>query len=252
MRRRTPGVLAAEELMGTRGDPKTDEEVAELIATYEPLVTERRRARLNQILDLRLSSVTVAFDAPHDPHNGAAVMRSCEAFGVSTLHVVERKESFLAAASVSRGSEKWVDVAYHKTSASAIERLRADGMVLVGAHPEGELLPEDLAAIPRLALILGNERDGIADDLAAACTKRVQVPMRGFIESLNVSVTAAILLASATRGRTGDLDEPSRRRIYARSLFLSVPKAERHLADAVPEAPKPYKPKLNGASRWNP
>ncbi len=99
-------------------------------------------------------------------------------------------------------------------------------MSLVGAHPEGELSPEQLASVPRVALVLGNEREGIRDEIARACTARVRVPMRGFVESLNMSVTAAVLLYAATLDRPGDLDEASRRRLYARGLYLTVPQAE--------------------------
>ena len=178
------------------------------------------------MIGARLASVTVVFDAPHDPFNGAAVVRSCEAFGVQTVHVVERNEKFLTAGSVARGAQKWVDVVTYASVAPAVKTLRASGMELVGAHPEGELLPDDLASIPRLALVLGNERDGIAAELDAACTRRVRVPMRGFIDSLNVSVTAAILLERATRTRAGDLSERERRRLYARGLYFSVQKAD--------------------------
>jgi tRNA (guanosine-2'-O-)-methyltransferase len=99
----------------------------------------------------------------------------------------------------------------------------------VATHPEGELVPEDLASIPKVALVLGNERVGIAPDVRAACTRAVRVPMSGFVESLNVSVTTAILLFAATRGRKGDLDEATRRFLYARGLLLTVPRAEERL-----------------------
>jgi len=199
---------------------------ARVIRILEPLVLDRRRERLLSVIDSRLASVTVVFDAPHDPFNGAAVVRSCEAFGVQTVHVVERNEKFLTAGSVARGAQKWVDVVPHIQVTDAVRALRESGMELVGAHPEGELLPEDLAAIPRLAIVLGNERDGIAEELDAACSRRVRVPMRGFIDSLNVSVTAAILLERATRARPGDLSEAERQRLYARGLYFSVQKAD--------------------------
>lgn len=197
-----------------------------VIALLEPHVLERRRERLQGVIDRRLASVQVVFDAPHDPHNGAAVLRTCEAFGVQFLNVVERRETFLAAPSVSRGSEKWVDVRAFQSTEGVVAHLRAEGMELVAAHPDGELAPHDLAKIPRVALVLGNERDGIAAELTAACRRRVHVPMRGFVESLNVSVSAAVLLAHATAGRAGDLTEADRRRLYARGLYFSVVKAE--------------------------
>jgi tRNA (guanosine-2'-O-)-methyltransferase len=231
MRRRSPNVVGTEGLIPERIARAERHDPERVIAALEPLVLERRRDRLLQVIGQRLGSVTVLFDAPHDPHNGAAVVRTCEAFGVQTLHVVQRKETFLAASSVSKGAEKWVDVLTYDGSAGALAAVRADSMEMVGADADGELAPEDLAGIPRLCLVLGNERDGITADLAAACTRRVRVPMRGFIDSLNVSVTAAILLSHATKNRPGDLDAATRRRLFARGLYFSVPKADQVLAE---------------------
>jgi tRNA (guanosine-2'-O-)-methyltransferase len=226
MRRRTPGVLTAREMLAARIAHAEAEDADKVIRALEPFVLDRRRERLLEVIGRRLESVSVLFDAPHDPHNGAAVVRSCEAFGVQFLHVIERTEHFLAAPSVAKGSQKWVDLLTHKTADEAVQAARDMGLELVSTHPDGELLPADLAKIPRLAIVLGNERDGITDDLARACARSVRVPMRGFIESLNVSVTAAILLSAATDGRAGDLDEATRRRIYARGLYYTVDKAD--------------------------
>jgi tRNA (guanosine-2'-O-)-methyltransferase len=231
MRRRTLGVMSADELVPARIARAETHDPARAIRLLEPLVTERRRARLLEVIGQKLASVSVVFDAPHDPHNGAAVVRSCEAFGVHTLHVVERRERFLSAASVSRSAEKWVKIVCHKTAASAIAALRGDGVEMVAARPDGELLPQDLAGIGRPALVLGNEREGISAELDRACTRSVRVPMRGFVDSLNVSVTAAILLSAATTGRRGDLDEAERLRLYARGLYFSVAHAEDVLRD---------------------
>ncbi len=232
MRRRTPGVLTAREMLEATIARAEAEDAERVIGLLEPLVLERRRERLQEVIGKRLESVSVLFDAPHDPHNGAAVLRSCEAFGVQYVHVIERTEHFLAAASVAKGSQRWVDVICHARAEEAVADARRLGLELVSTHPDGELLPKDLATIPRLALVLGNERDGITDDLARACSRSVRVPMRGFIESLNVSVTAAILLSAATEGREGDLDPPTRRRMYARGLYNTVDKADEVLRGA--------------------
>lgn len=233
MRRKSEGVANADELVPElvrrveRHDPET------VISTIEPFVREERRDRIMTVLRARLESVAVVFDSPYDPHNGAAILRSCEAFGVQSLHVVERDRPFLAATKVARGSEKWVDIVRHTNVASAVSHTDARGFTRVATHPEGELEPEELASIPRLALVLGSERDGIAEELAASCTRRVRVPMRGFVESLNVSVTAAILLAFAIRGRAGDLPPAEVRRLYARGLYFSVDRARELLGDPV-------------------
>jgi tRNA (guanosine-2'-O-)-methyltransferase len=225
MRRRSDGVLPAENASREirRAEAHDPDRV---IALLEELVMPERRARLRAVIDARLAGVTVMLDAPHDPHNGAAIVRSCEAFGVSTLHVVEAREAFLVATSVARSAEKWVDVLCYKRAEAAVLAVRRAGMELVAARADGELQPQDLRAVPRLALVLGNERDGISDRLGMACTRSVRVPMRGFIESLNVSVTAAILLSAATAGRAGDLDAQTKKRLYARGLYFSVTRAE--------------------------
>jgi tRNA (guanosine-2'-O-)-methyltransferase len=196
----------------------------------QEFVTAERAERLRAVFATRLDSVTVVMDAPHDPHNGAAVIRSCDAFGVQRLHVVERIERFLAANSVARGSERWVDVRAYPAVDDAVAALVASGHELVATHPEGDLLPHDLPSIGRLALVLGNERTGIAAHLRAACRHSVRIPMRGFAESLNVSVTAAILLQHATRDRPGDLSGPEKELLYARALILTVPHAPEILA----------------------
>ncbi len=193
-------------------------------------VRPERAARLRGVFATRLDSVTVVMDAPHDPHNGAAVIRSCDAFGVHRLHVIERLEPFLAASSVARGSERWVDVRPHPDVEDAVAAIAASGHELVATHPDGDLLPEDLRSIPRVALVLGNERNGIVDQLRAACRHSVRIPMRGFAESLNVSVTAAILLQHATSGRAGDLPAEEQDLLYARALVLTVPHAAEILA----------------------
>lgn len=209
-----------------------------VIAALEPLVVEPRRDRLRAVIGARLASVTVLMDSPHDPHNAGAVLRSCDAFGVQELHVVPREEAFAISTTVTRGSEKWVDLVLHPNPAVAVAALAQRGFELVSTHPEGTLVPEDLASIPKLALVLGNEHDGIRDDLERAATRSVRVPMRGFVESLNLSVSAAILLRAATQGRAGDLDDGHRQWLYARGLYRSVVRAERVLAAMAPDRPR--------------
>jgi tRNA (guanosine-2'-O-)-methyltransferase len=226
VRRKTPGVVRGSELLPALIKRVERHDAARVVELLEPLVLDRRAQRLKDVIGQRLESVQVVFDAPHDPHNGAAVLRSCEAFGVQYVHVIERLEKFLAAPSVAKGAEKWVDLHHWSNVDEVIATMKERGLELVAAAPDGELAPHELARIPRLALVLGNERDGIADKLAAACTRRVRVPMRGFVESLNVSVSAAILLAHATVGRAGDLSEEERLRLYARGLYFTVDKAD--------------------------
>jgi len=196
-----------------------------IIERLEPLVLDRRRERFLGVIENRLGSVTLFLDELSDPHNRAAVVRSCDAFGVQELHALQEAEEFSVHHAVAAGSERWVDVRHHRQPAPVLAELEARGFELIQTHPRGELTPDELAAVPRLALILGNEHRGIAPVLARAARRRVRIPMRGFVESLNVSVSAAILLAAATRGRAGDLPPEVKRHLYARALFYSVPRA---------------------------
>ena len=167
MRRRSATVSQADELFGADLDRASALDPEKVIAQLEPLVTPERRQRLLGTIDLRLDSVAAVMDSPHDPHNGAAVMRSCDAFGVQRLHVLARRESFVVATSVAKGSHKWVDVVTHTTAASVRDAMESSGHELVAAEASGELAPDDLATIPRFALVLGNEREGIGADLPA-------------------------------------------------------------------------------------
>jgi tRNA (guanosine-2'-O-)-methyltransferase len=201
-----------------------------VIETLEPLAVDERRARLWSVIRSRIGSVTVLMDAPHDPHNAAAVLRSCDGFGLPRVHLVPREETFAVGRTVAKGAERWIEVVPHPTPEQALAALHAQGFTTVATHPEGNLEPDDLARLPRVAIILGNEHDGLRDALHEGAKESVRIPMRGFVESFNVSVAGAVLLYAATRGRSGDLPEAEQLRFYARALVRSVPRALEVLA----------------------
>jgi tRNA (guanosine-2'-O-)-methyltransferase len=198
----------------------------EVILALEPLSEERRRTRILEVVGRRVGSVTVLMDMPRDPHNAAAVVRSADAFGVPEVHAVLRDDAFLVGHRVAQGTERWVDVVQHAAPGDAVASLRSRGFRLIATHPNGALVPEDLRAIERLCLVLGNEHDGISEALSLAADDSVRIPMRGFVESLNLSVAAAVLLHGALAGRPGDLSPAEARRWYAVGLLRSVPRAE--------------------------
>ncbi|NUP09551.1 MAG: RNA methyltransferase [Polyangiaceae bacterium] len=230
MRRSTANVEAIAEMQlafARAVERLSIDELERRIEVLTPFATDARKARLDAVLGSRIGSLTILLDSLHDPFNGAAVVRSCDVFGLPRLHVVERSESFLAARSVSRGSEQWVDIVTHRTGVVAAEHLVAAGFELVAAHPEGTLQPAELGSERgRVALVLGNERDGISVDVRERCNRTVKIPMRGFAESLNVSVTTAILLYELTKDRPGDLSRVERAQLYLRGLLQTIPKAQ--------------------------
>jgi tRNA (guanosine-2'-O-)-methyltransferase len=197
-----------------------------VIAALEPLVLPERLERLQGVLAQRLDSVTVVLDRPHDPHNGSAVLRSCDAFGVQSVHVLSNLEPFSIARKVAQGAERWVDVTVHREPGALLRTLRTLDYRLVVTHPRGEHQLTDLRSQGRVALLLGNEHDGVLPELAAAADLRLGIPMRGFVESLNMSVSAALTVQAATAGRSGDLSAEHQENVYARWLRATVPRAD--------------------------
>jgi tRNA (guanosine-2'-O-)-methyltransferase len=187
-----------------------------------PLLSDERIARFEQVLDARLCSLTVALENLHDPHNGAAAIRSIEAFGLSALHVVESVEPFRFSSSVTIGCERWVDVHRYPTFTGCADHMHADGYALYAAVPgAGESI--DTIAVDRpCAIVFGNEHEGLTEAAIAACDRTVSIPMFGFTESFNLSVSVAVSiqrLAARRRevlGTDGDLEGQERARLRAR------------------------------------
>ena len=110
-----------------------------IIALLEEMVSPARRARLWEVMSARLDAVTLVMDAPHDPHNGAAVLRSCDAFGVQRVHVVERHHPFGVSSAVAKGTERWVDVIAHARAADVIDLFHFTSQMGILATGEGHM-----------------------------------------------------------------------------------------------------------------
>ncbi len=204
---------------------------AHIVEALDPLLTAARRLRIDQVIAQRSRAVVPVLDGLIDPHNVAAVLRSADAFGVQEVHLATGAESFVASNRIAQGTERWVDVIAHRSAHGAVGALHERGYKVYVAAMDGSLRPEDLASIPRVAIVFGNEHSGVSPELAALADGACTIPMRGFVQSLNVSVAAAITLAAAMRGRPGDLDETQRQLLRARYLLASVPRAHEILQE---------------------
>jgi tRNA (guanosine-2'-O-)-methyltransferase len=201
-----------------------------------PLLLPERRARIDEAAAARLGGLRLCIENLHDPHNGAAVLRSAEAFGVQRIDVIESTEPFRFSSTVTQGCEKWLDVCRHKTTAAAVVALRADGFAIYAAVPGAEATIEDLDFSRPAAVMVGNEHDGLSAEAIAAADVRFGIPMPGMTRSLNLSVAAALVIerAAARRraalGRAGDLAEAEVLALRARFYAASVRGAEIVLA----------------------
>jgi tRNA (guanosine-2'-O-)-methyltransferase len=209
--------------------------VCELLA---PLLLDERRARIDEAAASRLGGLRLLIENLHDPHNGAAVLRSAEAFGLQRIDVVESTERFRFSSEVTQGCEKWLDVVRHQALAEALEAQRAEGFALYATVPGALATIEDLDFSRPAVLMVGNEHAGLSADAIAAADVRFGIPMPGLTRSLNLSVAAALVLerAAARRraalGRAGDLDDAAVLRLRARFYAASVRGADVVLARA--------------------
>jgi tRNA (guanosine-2'-O-)-methyltransferase len=209
--------------------------VCELLA---PLLLDGRRERIDATVSTRLGGLRVLIENLHDPHNGAAVLRSVEAFGVQRVDVVESTEPFRFSSVVTQGCEKWLDVVRHPNTAAALRALRADGMALYAAVPGAGTRLDDLDFARPSVVMVGNEHAGLGAEAVAGADACFGIPMYGMTQSLNLSVAAALIIerASARRrqalGRDGDLDEAQRLALRARFFKESVRGADAVLARA--------------------
>jgi tRNA (guanosine-2'-O-)-methyltransferase len=165
--------------------------------------SERRTARIREVLRNRLTDLTVVIENIHDPHNVSAILRSCDAVGVQRVELLYTSEPFPRIGRKSSSSAgKWVDRRTHRSVDECYTFLRAEGFVVWAtslSERAGSLYDLDLTA--RVALVFGNEHRGVSADAAQKADGLFKIPMRGMIESLNVSVACAVSLFEALRQR---------------------------------------------------
>ena len=169
---------------------------AERIAALAEFMTPERFATLRRTAAMRSRYMTVLAENTFHPQNAAALIRHCEAFGVQEMHTVETLCRFAPNAAVVRGTDRWVDIRKHPSTAAALAALRGAGYRIVATTPHREsCTPEtfDVARGP-FALVFGTEHAGISDEVFAAADEYLRIPMCGMVESLNVSASAAILI----------------------------------------------------------
>jgi len=197
-------------------------------------MTPERFAKLKAVLDRRQPDLTVLAEDVHKAHNISAVLRTCDAVGVMELNAVSPSGAFRRHRMISGGSRKWVRLRTHDSTEAACCSLKESGYQLLAAHFSTGSVDYRVPDYTRpTALLLGSELLGVSAQAAALADLQIVVPMRGLVESLNVSVAAAVILYEAARQREqAGLYDRCRldRATYEQLLFeWSYPAAARHL-----------------------
>lgn len=165
-------------------------------------MNKRRFDRINQVLARRQPDLTIVAENVHKPHNLSAIIRSCDAVGIGRVHAVNPTGGVATFSETSASADKWVELLVHRDLNLLVDDLREDGMQLFAAHLSAEAVDyRDVDYTKPVALLLGNEKDGVSPRAASLADQHVIIPMLGMVQSLNVSVAAAVILFEAQRQR---------------------------------------------------
>lgn len=176
---------------------------AEFQAFLEKFLTSDRKEVMRKVLDERTRHFTIAIEDIYHPHNASAVVRTCDAFGIQDVHIIENRNKYRMNPKVALGSGQWVDIIKHNTeehnSGACVQHLKDKGYKVIATTPHtNDISLYDLDINEPVALIFGNEKDGISDVVRDQADGFMRIPMYGFAESFNISVSAAICLSVLT------------------------------------------------------
>ena len=180
----------------------------ELLTYLEGFLTENRKEGFLRVLKNRTKHFTIAMEDVYQLHNTSAVMRSCEVFGVQELNVIEQKFGKRIDSEIAMGAQKWVDVNRFNNVQSCIDAKRAQGYQIIATTPHNDscMLHEFDISKPS-AIFFGTEKNGLSEEVIEQADGFIKIPMVGYTESLNISVSAAIIIQDITnRLRQSNID----------------------------------------------
>ncbi|MCP3428680.1 tRNA (guanosine(18)-2'-O)-methyltransferase TrmH [Opacimonas viscosa] len=164
-------------------------------------MTPERLQRINDMLALRQTDLTVLLEEVHKPHNVSAIIRSCDAVGVQNIHTVWF-DKVATIRPISMGAHDWIDIHSHRTVDTAITTLKGEGKQVLVTHLSDSAIDfRDVDYTKPTAIIFGQERFGATEQAIAQSDQDIVIPMMGMTQSLNVSVAAALILYEAQRQR---------------------------------------------------
>lgn len=206
-------------------------------------MTPERARRIRDTLDRRQPDLRVVTDSVHKGHNLSAIVRSCDAFGVLWLHAVVADRDFRTFRSTAMGSQRWVEIRRHAEISEAVEAVRGDGLQVVCAHLDAHAVDyRDIDYTRPTAILMGAEKQGPSETAVAMADATITIPMVGMVESFNVSVATAIILAEAQRQRAAVGFYDARRLDDANFARLFFEWGEPTLADFCRRHDLPYPP----------
>lgn len=170
-----------------------------LLVYLSQYATVNKLAKMDTVLQSRTRHITLVLEDLFQPHNASAIVRSSECFGIQDIHIIEKRNAFKAHCGIAMGAAQWLDLHYYDGIQSCFDTLKAKGYVIAATtlHPNAIPLSE-LPLDKKVALVFGTELTGITDKAVEHADYFVTIPMCGFTQSLNVSVSTALCLYQLT------------------------------------------------------
>ena len=172
-----------------------------LINHFAQFISEHKKTFLEKVLEQRTRYITVVLEDIFQSQNASAVVRTCECMGLQDVHVVESKSAYSVNKKVIKGANKWIDLLRYKSKdvnniEACYKNLKEKGYRILVTEPDanGSSIDEISVTEQPLAIVMGNELDGASKYALEHADVKVKIPMYGFTESLNISVSAAICL----------------------------------------------------------
>ncbi len=170
-----------------------------LLEHLETYLTENRRKRFNDVLPQRTKHFTVATEDVYQLHNTSAVIRSCDVFGIQEVNIVEEQNTKRIDREIAMGAQKWVDLNRFHSVKDCILDLKNKGYQIVATTPHSnDCELHDFDVSKKSCFFFGRETEGLSEEVLEAADCYLKIPMVGFTESLNISVSAAIILQHVT------------------------------------------------------
>jgi tRNA (guanosine-2'-O-)-methyltransferase len=171
----------------------------QLLAFFYSIITESKREKFDQIASERTRYLTVVIENVYQEQNASAIVRSCDCFGIHDIHAIEKENSFSVNREIAMGAGKWVNIQHHQDpkypTTSALKKLKEKGYRIVATSPhEDDTTIDELDLNQPTALLFGTEKMGLSEAAMTHADAFVKIPMYGFSESFNVSVSAALCL----------------------------------------------------------
>ena len=180
----------------------------EYLAYLEEFLTENRKERFQKVLENRTNHFTIAVEDVFQFHNTSAVMRSCEVFGIQEINIVEQRFGKDIDKEIAMGAQKWVDINRFENINNCIQNLKTKGYQIIATTPHDDsCLLHEFDISKKSALFFGTEKEGLSEEVMKQADGFLKIPMVGFTESLNISVSAAIIIQDITsRLRLSNID----------------------------------------------